>query len=91
MPKVKLGARREITLPADTIKRLGLIAGEELELFEHDKAIVLVPRKHIPKDQQWYYTKEWQRMMQEAFEDLKAGRVAGSFESVDELIRDLNA
>jgi|SRR6266508_1641738 len=91
MPRVKLSARRQITIPAETAKRLGLKAGEELELVESEKAIVLVPRKHIPKDQQWYYTDEWQTMMQEAFEDLKAGRMRGPFEYAEEFINDLRA
>jgi len=91
MPRVKLGNRRQITIPPDIIQRLGLRAGEELEMVSNDKAIVLIPRKHIPKDQAWYYTPEWQQMMQEAFEDVKAGRVAGSFENVEDLIKDLNA
>jgi AbrB family looped-hinge helix DNA binding protein len=91
MARVKLSARRQITIPAETAKRLGLKAGEELELVESEKAIVLVPRKHIPKDQRWYYTDEWQQMMQEAFDDLKHGRMAGPFESAEELIKDLHA
>jgi AbrB family looped-hinge helix DNA binding protein len=90
MPTVKLGARRQITIPADTIKRFGLKPGEELELVESGKAIVLVPRKDIPKDQRWYYTEEWQRMMQEAYDDLTHGRTA-TFENAEDLIKDLNA
>lgn len=91
MPRVKGGSRRHITIPAETLKRLGLKPGEELELVESEKMIVLVPRKHIPKDQQWYYTDQWQRMMQEAFEDLKKGRIRGPFETVEELIKDLRS
>ena len=37
MSRVKLGTRRQITLPADTIERLGIMPGEELELVEHEK------------------------------------------------------
>src|ERR671936_352193 len=84
MPRVKIGTRHQVTLPAETLKRLGLDAGEELEVVEHNKMILLVPRKHIPKDQEWYYTDAWQRMMQEAFDDLKAGRIRGPFEPVEE-------
>ncbi len=91
MPRVKLGARRQITIPAKTVKRLGLKAGEELELVDNGKVITLVPRKHIPKDQEWCYTEEWQSGMREAFEDVKAGRVAGPFESAEELIKELNS
>jgi AbrB family looped-hinge helix DNA binding protein len=91
MPTVKLGSKHQITIPRETIKRFGLKPGEELELVESGKAIVLVPRKDIPKDQRWYYTDEWQKMMQEAFDDLKHGRMAGPFESVEDFINDLRS
>lgn len=89
MARVKIGTRHQVTIPTETLKRLGLSAGEELELIEHDKVLVFVPVKHIPKDQCWYYSEKWQGRMQEAFEDLKRDRVAGPFESVEELIADL--
>lgn len=89
MPRVKIGTRHQVTIPAETLERLGVSAGEELELIEHEKMLVFVPAKHIPKDQRWFYSKEWQRMMQEAFEDVKQGRVAGPFESVEDLLADL--
>lgn len=89
MPTVKLGSKRQITIPAETIKRFGLKPGEELELVESGKAIVLVPRKDIPKDQRWYYTDEWQQMMQEAFEAVKKGEMIGPFDTAEEAIRAL--
>ena len=91
MSRVKIGTRHQVTIPAQILKRLGLVVGEELELIPHKKMLVFVPAKRIPKDQQWYYTPKWQRMMQEAFEDLKRGAVAGPFESVDGLIADLRS
>lgn len=91
MPRVKLGSRRQITIPREMVKRLGLKTGEELELADNGKMITLVPRKKIPKDQQWYHTPKWQRMMQEAFDDLKHGRIAGPFESAEEMIKELNS
>jgi hypothetical protein len=60
-----------------------------LEVIEHDKILVLVPAKHISTDQGWDYTEAWQRMLQEAFEGLKRGAVAGPFASAEELIADL--
>jgi hypothetical protein len=60
-------------------------------MIEHGKRLVLVPAKHIPTDQGWYYTEAWQRMMQEACEDLKRGAVAGPFENAEELIADLGS
>lgn len=89
MARVKLGKRHQVTIPAQTMKRLGLKPGEELELVESGKAIVLVPRKDIPKDQRWYYTDEWQKMMQEAFDELEQGKVIGPFNTAEEAIRAL--
>jgi AbrB family looped-hinge helix DNA binding protein len=89
MPTVKLGSKHQITIPRDTIKRFGLKPGEELELVESGKTIVLVPRKHIPKDQRWYYTDEWQKMMREAFEEVKQGKLIGPFDTAEEAIRAL--
>jgi bifunctional DNA-binding transcriptional regulator/antitoxin component of YhaV-PrlF toxin-antitoxin module len=91
MPTVKLGKQRQITLPPATVKRLGLTIGEELEVVESDTAIMLVPRKHIPEDQQWYHTPQWQTMMEKAFEDLRTGRMLGPFESVEEFKRAIKA
>jgi len=62
MARVKLGQRRQITLPAEIARRLGLQPGEDLALVESHKTILLIPRRHIPKDQRWYYTAAWQRM-----------------------------
>jgi AbrB family looped-hinge helix DNA binding protein len=89
MARVKLSSRRQITIPHETLQRLGLSPGEELELVTSEKTIVLVPRKHIPKDQAWYYTDAWQQMMQEAFDDLRHGRMVGPFDTVEEAIREL--
>lgn len=91
MARVKLGTRHQITLPSDTIERLGITAGDELELIEAAKVLVLVPRKHIPRDQRWYYTDQWQQMMIEAFEALKKGEVIGPFSTVEEAIQALKA
>jgi AbrB family looped-hinge helix DNA binding protein len=60
MPTIKLGAKRQIILPKDITECFHLELGEELEAYTTDKAVVLVPRKHIPEDQRWCYTDEWQ-------------------------------
>jgi hypothetical protein len=39
-----------------------------LELVQSEKILVLMPRKHIPKDQQWYSTDEWQKVKKPRYE-----------------------
>jgi len=47
-----------------------------------------MPKKLVDKSQAYFWTKQWQKGEKEADEDIKAGRVR-TFESVDELIKDL--
>lgn len=63
--------------------------------------LVLIPRKEyerlleiskiIPKDQLWFWTKEWQKREKEVEEDIKAGRILGPFSSGKELLRSLKS
>ena len=48
-----------------------------------------MPKKLVDKSQAYFWTKRWQKGEKEAVEDIKAGRVK-TFESVDELIKDLD-
>jgi hypothetical protein len=48
-----------------------------------------VPKKLADKSQAYFWTRKWQEAEREADEDIKAGRVK-AFDSVDELIKDLD-
>jgi len=48
-----------------------------------------VPKKLVDKSQAYFWTRKWQEAEREADEDIKAGRVK-AFDSVDELIKDLD-
>ena len=47
--------------------------------------------KNVPKDQEWFWSEEWQKGEREANEDMEAGRITGPFDNVEELIADLNS
>ena len=86
--RVRLGAKRQITLPRRAASRLRLHEGDYFDVRVADDRIELVPMAMIPRDQLWYWTPEWQAKEREADEDLAAGRVK-SFKSADSLIRSL--
>jgi hypothetical protein len=48
-----------------------------------------IPKRLVDKSQAYFWTKRWQKGEKEAAEDIKAGRVK-TFETVDELIKDLD-
>jgi AbrB family looped-hinge helix DNA binding protein len=45
----------------------------------------------IEPEQAWWWLEPWQKKERDAEADLKAGRVSGPFENVEELIKDLHA
>lgn len=53
--------------------------------------IVMLPSKKSKKNHRTLSGKIWDLMEDEVEEDIKAGRVAGPFKSVKELMRDLRS
>jgi hypothetical protein len=53
------------------------------------EVLCLIPQKLIPRDQVWFWSKEWQEREQEADEAIAKGELSGPFESVDDLIQHL--
>ncbi len=84
---IHVGAKHQVTLPREIMKRARLSAGDPLEVIYEEDAIILRPQVHIPRDQAYFWTKEWQKGEREADEDIKAGRMYGPFRSVKEMKR----
>ena len=89
MPTTKVTRHGQITLPASVRKQLGIEEGDLVEIDVEDERAVLMPKKLVDKNQAYFWTKKWQEGEREADEDIKAGRVK-TFDSVDELIKDLD-
>lgn len=85
----KVTRHGQITLPASVRRQLGIDEGDLVEILVEDERAVLVPKKLVDKSQAYFWTKRWQEAEKEADEDIRAGRVK-TFESVDELIEDLD-
>ncbi|MCI0558956.1 MAG: hypothetical protein MN733_10705 [Nitrososphaera sp.] len=76
---------------ADRIAALGrllLSLANDLEAYRADTSPITKP-KNVPKDQEWYWSKKWQKWERQADEDIVAGRVK-EFSSIEELVADLN-
>ncbi len=89
MAIVKIGPKHQITIPKDIFKKLSLEAGDVLEARLKGDAIYLIPQNLIPKDQAWFWTKEWHEKEREAEEDIKRGRVKGPFKDISSLLKSL--
>ena len=60
-----------------------------VEIDVEDEKAVLMPKKLVDKSQAYFWSRNWQEGEMAADEDVEAGRVK-TFESVDELIKDLD-
>ena len=70
-------------------KELCIEEGDLIEIEVVDERVVLMPKKLVDKSQAYFWIRKWQEGEKEAEEDIKTGRVK-TFDSVDELIKDLD-
>lgn len=88
MEWVQIRKKFQITLPKSIREDLHLDEGDLLAVQVRDQELVLRPQKLIDRDQDWYWTPEWQAAEREADEDLRLGRY-DEFETMEDMIADL--
>jgi antitoxin PrlF len=77
-----------ITLPNQVRQELGLEEGDEMLVSVQDGTIVLSPARVIPRDQEWFWTPEWQAGERQADYEYAQG-YGRKRHSFDEFIADL--
>jgi len=87
----KVGSKNQITLPKKLVKALHLQPGDILEIKNEGFSIILLPKKIIPAEQSWFWSKEWQEKEKDADEDIKTGKTSKAFENADQLIKHLRS
>ncbi|MGH3804764.1 MAG: AbrB/MazE/SpoVT family DNA-binding domain-containing protein, partial [Pseudonocardiaceae bacterium] len=79
-----------VTLPLEVREELGLHEGDELIVSVQEGNVVLVPARVIPREQEWFWTPEWQEGEREADREYEQGhgRTGHTFE---EFVAELSA
>ena len=90
MPTARIGPKHQITIPEEIFEQMGLQPGEFLDVQVRGDALYLVPQKLVPRDQAWFWSKEWQEREREADKAISEGELSGPFESADDLLRHLH-
>lgn len=88
MPVVKVMERRQVVIPKEIFEELQLKIGDYLEAKIQNGKIVYTPKKLVDRAS-WYWSKEGQRRIAEALEDIEKGRVIGPFKTAKEAIKAL--
>jgi AbrB family looped-hinge helix DNA binding protein len=85
----RIGPKHQITIPKDIFERLHLEVGDFMDAGIKNNAIVLIPKKLIPKDQAWFWTEEWQKKEREADEAISRGELFGPFSNMKDALKAL--
>ena len=89
MPAIKIGPKHQVTIPKEVFDSLHLEVGDFLDTQVKDNAIVLIPKKLVTKDQEWFWTKEWQAREREADEAIAKGEVSRPFSKASDALKAL--
>ena len=87
---VRVGVKRQITIPHRISSALRLKKGDHMLLRLVGGRVEMIPVSLIPKDQLWFWTPEWQKKEREVDEALARGDFKET-DSVDELMRELKS
>ncbi len=80
---VKIREKYQITIPEEVREKISLEIGERVEVDVKGGQIIVRPVMEIPRDQAWFWTKEWQESVREAKEEYRKGKTR-SYKSVKE-------
>jgi len=72
---VELKQKSQVTIPVELLKKMNLKPGDKLDIEEREGRLVITPVVVIPRDQLWYYSKEWQKDELEAEQQINDGKV----------------
>jgi AbrB family looped-hinge helix DNA binding protein len=82
----KLGKSNQVAIPKEIVANLGLRKDDYLDVYIENDKIVIEPKVLVPKNQAYFFTKEWQIDEREAEKDIREGRITKT-KNLDELFQ----
>jgi len=89
MTLVRVKKNYQITIPQSLRKRLNLVVGDYVEVENQNGEIIMRPVKLVHPDQEYFYTKEWQKGETQADKDIAKGDVIGPFDNIKDSLKAL--
>ncbi len=89
MPIVRIKRNYQITIPQSLRRKFNLVTGDYVEIEDRDSGMILRPVKVVHPDQEYFYTKEWQKGEIQADKDIDKGDVIGPFETIEDSLKAL--
>lgn len=86
--RIEVRRRNQITLPKSLTKKLSIDEGDILEYTIENGKIIITPKILVPKQQAWYWSKEWQEGELEVEKEINT-KGHGKEHIVEELLREI--
>jgi AbrB family looped-hinge helix DNA binding protein len=80
---VKVREKYQVTIPEEVRGKIPLKVGERVEVIARESEIIIRPIIEIPRDQAWFWSKQWQEQITQSIKDFKKGKIK-VFKSVKE-------
>ena len=80
---VKVREKYQITIPEDVRAKIPLQVGERVEVIAEGGDIVIRPIIEVPREQAWFWSKEWQEQIVRSKKNIEKGKLK-AFKSVKE-------
>ncbi|MEA2088467.1 MAG: AbrB/MazE/SpoVT family DNA-binding domain-containing protein [Patescibacteria group bacterium] len=85
----KIKKHHQITLPYSLRKKFNLDEGDYVKIENRNQEIIIKPIKIVHPDQEYFYTKEWQKDEADADKDIAKNKITGPFKTADDLFQEL--
>ncbi|MBM4307251.1 MAG: AbrB/MazE/SpoVT family DNA-binding domain-containing protein [Deltaproteobacteria bacterium] len=72
---VKVREKYQVTIPEDVRDKIPLKVGERVEVDVREGEIVIRPVLEVPRDQAWFWSKEWQEQTAQSIQDIEKGKM----------------
>jgi len=72
---VKVREKYQVTIPEDVRNKIPLKVSERVEVVARRNEIVIRPIVEVPRDQAWFWSKEWQEQVAKSMKDMEKGKV----------------
>jgi AbrB family looped-hinge helix DNA binding protein len=80
---VKVREKYQVTIPEEVRGKIPLKVGERVEVAARGSEIIIRPIVEVPRDQAWFWSKQWQEQIAQSMKDLEKGKFK-VFKSVKE-------
>jgi len=72
---VKVREKYQVTIPEDVRGKIPLKVGERVEVVARGGEIIIRPIVEIPRDQAWFWSRQWQKQVAKSMEEIKKGKM----------------